>query len=80
MLVNNVFEATRAAFGYKPNWGHLNSLSTEELQDELMRLSAAIEVSIQDEENQIAFETDLERQEKFLSIPGELTFTKGCWA
>lgn len=35
MLVNDVFEATRSAFDYKPSWGHLNSLSDEDLKKEL---------------------------------------------
>ena len=50
MLVSNVFEATRDAYGYKPHWGHLNALSTEQLECQLANLSAAIEASIQEEE------------------------------
>lgn len=87
MLVSNVFEATRDAYGYKPQWGHLNALSTEQLECQLANLSAAIEASIQEEEKWDAwmksndeFDMELERQEKFLHIEGELIFTNGCWA
>jgi hypothetical protein len=87
MLVSNVFEATRDAYGYKPHWGQLNACTTEELQKHLISLSAAIEASIQEEEKWDAwmksedeFELERARQEQFLSIEGELTFTNGCWA
>jgi hypothetical protein len=87
MLVSNVFEATRSVYGYKPHWGQLNACTTEELTKQLERLSADIEASIQDEEkwdswmkSNDEFELELERQEQFLNIEGELTFTNGCWA
>ena len=48
-LVCEVFEATRSAFGYKPNWGGLNQLSNTELQRELEELNTILERQMADE-------------------------------
>jgi hypothetical protein len=39
MLVSNVFEATRSAYGYKPSWVGLENLSNEQLEAEMASLS-----------------------------------------
>lgn len=38
-LVCDVYETTREVFGYKPNWAHLNGLTTAELETQAAHLA-----------------------------------------
>jgi hypothetical protein len=51
-LVSDVFEAIRSHHGYKPNWGHLNSLSDEELKEERDKIYAQLRAEREQEEQE----------------------------
>lgn len=52
MLVSDVFEAIRSYEGRKPHWGHLNSLSDEELKQERDKIYAQLRAEREREEQE----------------------------
>ena len=51
-LVCNVFEATRSAFGYKPSWSSLMSMSDSDLRKEMEFLDNHLKAEVEFERNE----------------------------
>ena len=54
MIVANIVDTHKEAYGFKPSWGHLMSLSMEELEEESRQVSAAAQAAYEQEEQQKA--------------------------
>ncbi len=64
LLVCDVFEMTRSAYGYKPNWSHLMGQTTEELEARIPALRDACEEEIRRSEESEAYYAELEAREE----------------
>ena len=53
-LAANIVDTHKEAYGFKPHWGHLMSLSMEELEEESRQVSAAAQAAYEQEEQQKA--------------------------
>ena len=54
MIVANIVDTHKEAYGFKPSWGHLMSLSMEELEEESRQVSDAAQAAYEQEEQQKA--------------------------
>ena len=71
ILVTEVFELTRSAFGYKPSWAGLMSLTTDDLKADRDRLSNYL--------NTVA-ETERKEEEDHNRIVSELLTQHSGWS
>ena len=85
-LATEVYEQTKAVYGYKPSWASVNAMSDKELLKSLTSLGEAFVAQEKweaewDEKHQadIEYQNSLTEAEGAVQIEGELQFTEGYW-